>query len=110
MAEQAWSRAWRCGRVVVRAGLDPARRHSHAPTHLRAPRGRPRSRGADGVGDVRGGFMMPWASPSTDEMGETSWRRPFTAVHVLVLRIREENGWGAHGTPNCCRAHATQNL
>jgi hypothetical protein len=46
--------------------------------------------------------MTPWASPSTDEMGET-WRcRPLEAVHVLGLRVRQEKGWGAHGTPYCC--------
>ena len=28
--------------------------------------------------------MTPLASPSTDEMGETLWRRPTEAVHVLA--------------------------
>jgi hypothetical protein len=46
--------------------------------------------------------MTPWASPSTDEIGETWWRRPTEAVHVLVPRVRQEKGWGAHGTPYCC--------
>jgi hypothetical protein len=46
--------------------------------------------------------MTPWASPSTDEMGETWWRRPLEAVHVLIARVRQEKGWGAHGTPYCC--------
>ena len=54
--------------------------------------------------------MTPWASPATDEMGETLWRRPTEAVHVLVPRVRQEKGWGAHGTPNCCQAHVKQNL
>jgi hypothetical protein len=54
--------------------------------------------------------MTPAASPTTDEMGETWSRRPSEAVHVLVLRVRQENGWGAHGTPNCCQAHVKQNL
>ena len=46
--------------------------------------------------------MTPAASPATHEMGETLWRRPSEAVHVLVLRVRQEKGWGAYGTTNCC--------
>ncbi len=34
--------------------------------------------------------MTPLASPSTDEMGETLWRRPTEAVHVLAPRVRQE--------------------
>ena len=54
--------------------------------------------------------MTPSASPSTDEMGETLWRRPTEAVHVLAPRVRREKGRGAHGTPNCCYVHVKQNL
>ena len=50
------------------------------------------------------------SSPATHEMGETLWRRPTEAVHVLVPRVRQEKGRGAHGTPNCCQAHVKQNL
>ena len=42
------------------------------------------ARGA-GVGGVAGELMTPWASPSTDEMGETWGCRPTEAVHVLGL-------------------------
>jgi hypothetical protein len=51
-----------------------------------------------------------WSSTTTDEMGETLWRRPTEAVHVLAPRVRREKGRGAHGTPNCCHAHVKQNL
>jgi len=37
----------------------------------RSPGRRPQSRGAGEVGDVAGDLMTPWASPTTDEMGET---------------------------------------
>ncbi len=54
--------------------------------------------------------MTPWASPTTNEMGETPWAAHAEAVYVLVPRVRQESGPGAHGTPNCCHEHAEQNL
>jgi ketosteroid isomerase-like protein len=49
----------------VREGQD------RAPGALRVAHRGTRSCRAEGVGDVAGEFMTPWASPTTDEMGET---------------------------------------
>jgi hypothetical protein len=54
--------------------------------------------------------MTVLAVTSTDEMVETRLRRPLEAAYVLALRVRQETGWGAHGTSNCCYEHAEQNL
>jgi hypothetical protein len=43
--------------------------------------------------------MTPWASPSTDEMGETRGAAHVKAVDVLALRVRQESGLGARGNP-----------
>jgi hypothetical protein len=40
-----------------------------------------------------------WSSPATDEMGETHWAAHVKAVHVLVLRVRQEIGLGTRGNP-----------
>jgi hypothetical protein len=53
--------------------------------------------------------MTAVAVTSTDEMVETRVRH-FEAAYVLASRVRQETGWGAHGTSNCCYEHAEQNL
>lgn len=54
-----------------RDGLDRQRNAVHPPRRGPCCRRTPRRR--TGVGGVAGELMTPWASPSTDEMGET-WR------------------------------------
>jgi len=54
--------------------------------------------------------MALWASPATDEMGETRAVVQVNAVYVLAPRVRQEMGRGVCGTPNCCHAHVKQNL
>jgi hypothetical protein len=54
--------------------------------------------------------MTPAASPATHEMGETWAVVRVEAAYVLAPRVRQEKGRGVHGTPNCCCAHAKQNL
>jgi len=43
--------------------------------------------------------MTPAASPATNEMSETRVVAHAEAVHVLVLRVRQERGPGARGNP-----------
>jgi hypothetical protein len=62
------------------------------------------------VGNVVGEFMTTWSSHATDEMGETRGVVHIEAADVLASRVRQEKGWGVHGTPNCRYEHAEQNL
>ena len=42
------------------------------------------------------------SSHATNEMDETAAVVQLEAANVLALRVRQEKGRGAHGTPNCC--------